>query len=46
MMSHSSLIFSVDFLEFLLKRPHLMNLKKYANKYVKNKKFNILIKKK
>ena len=35
-MSHFSLTFSVDFLEFLLKRRHLMTLKKSANKFLKN----------
>ena len=35
--SHCSQIFSVDFLEFLLKRRHLKNLKKSANKFRKNK---------
>ena len=33
-------IFSVDFLEFLLKRRHLKNLKKSANKFVENRKYN------
>jgi len=30
--------FSVDFLEFLVKRRHLKHLKKSANKFIKNKK--------
>jgi len=45
-MSHCSQTFNVDFLESLLKRRHLKNLKKSANKFIKNKKFNIKIKKK
>ena len=45
-MSHCPQTFSVDFLKFLSKRRHLKNLKKSANKFVKNKKFNIIIKKK
>ena len=36
--------FSVDFLQ-LLKRQHLKNLKKSPNKFLKDKKFNIFIKK-
>ena len=44
--SHCSQTFSVDFLEFLLKRRHLKNLKKSASKFVKNKQFNIMMKKK
>jgi len=39
-MSHCSQNFSVDFLQFLLKRRDLKNLKKSANKFVKNKNFN------
>ena len=42
-MSSCSQTFSVDFLEFLLKRRHLKNLKKFANKFIKNKIFNIMI---
>ena len=38
--------FSVDFLEFVLKRRHLKSLKKSANKFIKNKKFNKMMKKK
>ena len=40
-MSLCSQIFSVDFCEFLLKRRHLKNLKNSANKFIKNKKFNL-----
>ena len=36
--------FSADFLELLLKRRHLKNLKKSANKFKENKKFNIMMK--
>ena len=42
-MSHCSKTFSVDFLEFLLKRRHL---KKSANKFLQDKKFNLMMKKK
>ena len=38
--------FSVDFLEFLMKRRQLKNLNKSANKLIKNKKINRMIKKK
>ena len=44
--SHYSQPFSVDFLEIFLKRRRLKNLKKSANKFIKNKKFNITMKKK
>jgi len=37
-MSHCSQTFSVDFLVFLLKRRHLKNWKKSANKFVKLRK--------
>ena len=37
MLSHCSLILSVDFLEFLLKRRYLKNLIKSANKFVEKK---------
>ena len=40
-----SQMFSLDFLEFSLKKRHLKNLKKSANKIIKNKKFNTLKKK-
>jgi len=33
-----------DFLELLLKRRHLKNLKKSANKFNEDKKFNIIMK--
>ena len=36
-MSHYSQMFSVDFQAFLLKRRHLKNLKKSANKFVQIK---------
>ena len=45
-MSHCLKTFSVDFQEFLMKRRHLKNLKKSANKFIKNKKFNIMMKNK
>ena len=45
-MSHCSQTFSVDFVEFLWKRGHLKNLKKSVNKFLKNKKFSIMMKKK
>jgi len=35
-MSHCSQPFSVDFLEIFLKRRRLKNLKKSANKFIKN----------
>ena len=41
-MSHFSQTFSVDLVEFLLKRRHL---KKSAKTFVNNKKFNIMMKK-
>ena len=43
-MSHCSQTFFVDFLEFVLKRRNLQSLKKSANKFLKNMKFNIMIK--
>ena len=45
-MSHCSKPFSVDFLEFLMKRRHQSNLKKTAHKCIKNVKINIIMKKK
>ena len=45
-MSHCSQTISVDFLKFLLERRHLMNLKKSAKKFIKRKKFNLMMKKK
>ena len=39
-MSQRSKSFSVDLLEFLIKIRHLKNLKKSANKCLKNKKIN------
>ena len=39
-MSHCLHIFSVDLLDFLLKRRHL---KKSANKFIKNKEFNVMM---
>ena len=44
--SHCSQTFSADFLEILLKRRLLKNLLTSANKFVKNKKFNIMMKNK
>ena len=44
-MSHCSQTFSEDFLEFILKKRHLKNLKKSANKFIKYKKLNMLMKK-
>ena len=38
--------FSVDFLEFLLKRRHLKNWKKSVNNFIRNTKFNLMIVKK
>ena len=38
-MFHCSNPFSEDLLEFLMKRRHLKNLKKSANNFIKNKKF-------
>ena len=35
-MSHCSQTFSVDFMEFSLKRQHLKNLKKSAKKLIRN----------
>ena len=40
MLSHYSLILSLDFLEFLLKRRHLKNLIKSANKFVEKIQYN------
>ena len=37
--------FSAGFLEFLIKRRHFKNFKKSANKFIENKKFNIMRKK-
>ena len=45
-MSQCLQTFSKDFLDFLLKRRHLKNLNKSADKFIKNKKFNIIIKNK
>ena len=45
-MSHCLQTFSEDFLEFLLKRRHLKNMPKSANKFIKNKKFNTIMQKK
>jgi len=45
-MSHCSQTISVDFLEFLLESRHLMNFKKSGKKFIKNKKFNLMMKKK
>ena len=42
-MSHCSQTFSVDFPAFLLKRRHSENLYLSANKFIKKKKFSILI---
>ena len=44
MISHYSQRFAADFEEFLLKRRHLKNFKKSANKFIENKKFNMMIK--
>ena len=38
-------LFSVDFLAFLMKRRHLKNFKKSANKSLKNVKINMIKKK-
>ena len=38
--------FAVDFLESFMKRRYLQNLKKSANKFIKDKKINIMLKKK
>ena len=42
-MSHCSQTFSVDFMELLLKSRNWKNLKKSANKLIKNEKFNKMI---
>ena len=44
-MSNCWQTFFVDFLEFVKKKRHLKNLKKSANKFIKNKKIIIRIKK-
>ena len=43
--THCSQTFSVNFLEFKGKIQNLKNVKKSANKFIQNKKFNILMKK-